>query len=61
METLKKLLEIGDFAEKIMSPSLDRPKKYFLEKLEIFSNINIEAKIAHGSIVRIKTIYTHSR
>ena len=38
-----------------MSPSLDRPKKYFLEKLGNFSNINIEAKIAHGSIARIKT------
>ena len=32
-----------------MSPSLDRPKKYFLEKLEIFSNIKIDAKFDCGS------------
>ena len=55
METLKKFLKIWDFAEKIMSLSLDRSKKYFLQKLRIFSNIKIDAKIAHGSIARIKT------
>ena len=49
METLKKFLEIWDFAEKIMSPSLDRPKKYFYKKLEIFSNIKVDAKFACGS------------
>ena len=32
-----------------MSPSLDRPKKYFLEKLRKKSNIKIEAKFACGS------------
>ena len=32
-----------------MSPTLDRPKKYFLEKLKMFSTIKVEAKFACGS------------
>ena len=54
METLKKCLEIWDFAEKIMSPSLDRSKKYFLGKLE---------KIEHQgrSIIKLRIECEHSQ
>ena len=50
METLKNPLMIWDFTEKIRSPSLDRPKKYFLEKLEKNPNIKVEAKFDWESI-----------
>ena len=52
METLKKSLEDLRFHRKIMFLFLDRPKKYFSEELEIFSNIKVEAKFDCGSNAR---------